>query len=48
VDFENGAWVITDLNSRNGTFVNGVRITRQYLRPGDQIQIGQTVIVFQG
>ncbi len=32
--------VLTDLNSTNGTFVNGQRITSQQLRPGDAIQIG--------
>ena len=47
VAFVNGAWAITDLGSQNGTFVNGTRITRQGLRAGDQIQVGQTVIVFQ-
>ncbi len=47
VTWENGAWVAADLNSTNGTYVNGVRITRQVLRPGDQIQAGQTVVVFQ-
>jgi len=42
-----GAWVIHDLNSTNGTYVNGMRVTSQPVRPGDQVQIGQTVLVFQ-
>ncbi|MCX6028669.1 MAG: FHA domain-containing protein [Chloroflexi bacterium] len=47
VDFQEGAWVISNLSSTNGTFVNGARITRQSLKPGDQIQIGDTLFVFQ-
>lgn len=47
IDFENGAWSLKDLNSRNGTFVNGTRVTLQALRPGDQIVIGETLMVFQ-
>jgi hypothetical protein len=48
LDWAGNAWVIRDLNSRNGTYVNGVRTASQTLRPGDQILVGQTVLVFQG
>ncbi|MDA8227192.1 MAG: DUF3662 domain-containing protein [Desulfitobacterium hafniense] len=37
-------WFLDDLGSTNGTFVNGQRITRLVLSPGDRIQIGQTVL----
>lgn len=47
LEFVNGAWFITDLQSSNGTFVNGARVTLQALRPGDQIQIEQNVLLFQ-
>jgi pSer/pThr/pTyr-binding forkhead associated (FHA) protein len=47
VDFVKGMWVVSDLNSSNGTLVNGVRITQHALRPGDQIQIGQTVLAIE-
>lgn len=47
LEFVNGSWFITDLQSSNGTFVNGARVTLQALRPGDQIQIEQNVLVFQ-
>lgn len=35
-----GQWVLTDLGSKNGTFVNTRRVERRPLRDGDQIQIG--------
>jgi pSer/pThr/pTyr-binding forkhead associated (FHA) protein len=37
-----GRWSITDLNSHNGTFVNGTRVTRQELKDGDIIAIGRS------
>jgi len=36
---------IVDLESRNGTFVNGERVSRYALRDGDKIQIGDTTIL---
>lgn len=36
-------WVVTDLQSTNGTFVNGVRITVPTpVKRGDVIRIGRT------
>jgi pSer/pThr/pTyr-binding forkhead associated (FHA) protein len=44
--FENERLYAEDLNSSNGTFVNGVRIHgRQVVLPGDQIEIGPVVFV---
>ncbi len=44
---EGKAFFIEDLNSANGTFVNGVRIARAVpLREGDHIRIGKTIMVF--
>jgi hypothetical protein len=38
-------WIIEDLESRNGTFVNGQRVDGATpLRPGDQIRIGATLL----
>jgi len=42
-----GAWVVADLNSRNGIVVNGVKTTRKNLANGDKIVIGETTIVFE-
>ncbi len=42
-----GNWSITDLNSTNGTKVNGRRINDSALRYGDQITFGTTVLIFQ-
>jgi DNA-binding CsgD family transcriptional regulator len=41
-------WCIRDLSSRNGTFVNGVRVDRDRpLHPGDEIRVGDTRLVFR-
>ena len=40
--------VVDDLESRNGTYLNGVKLTqRQTLSPGDRIQVGYTVLEAQ-
>ena len=36
-----GYWYIKDMNSRNGTKVNGARVTEQRLDPGDTIGIAK-------
>jgi len=38
---------IRDLNSTNGTFVNGERITSQRLEDGDRVTIGRTSATFR-
>jgi signal transduction histidine kinase len=38
---------LIDLGSANGTFVNNQQIDRTPLRPGDRVQLGQTVMEFQ-
>jgi len=43
----NGSFVITDLQSANGTFVNGEKITERALMNGDRIQIGNALFDFQ-
>jgi hypothetical protein len=39
-------WVIHDLQSRNGTRINGWRVPEQPLRAGDKVELGATVFVF--
>jgi sigma-B regulation protein RsbU (phosphoserine phosphatase) len=40
-------WVLSDLGSKNGTFLNGVRIqVRQQLRPGDRITASHLLLIF--
>ena len=44
---EDGVWVVTDLKSSNGTYVNGEKIeSPATLRPGDAVRISQTVFRF--
>ncbi len=37
-------WMIEDLGSTHGTFVNSHRVTASLLRPGDRVQLGRVVI----
>jgi two-component system, NtrC family, sensor kinase len=44
---QNGKFYIQDIDSANGTYVNGVRIVRPFhLKHGDHVRAGHTVLVF--
>jgi pSer/pThr/pTyr-binding forkhead associated (FHA) protein len=42
-----GAFVLEDLNSQNGTFVNGERIRQRVLCDGDRVNIGEAEFLFR-
>lgn len=47
IELQNGSWVITDLNSSDGTFINDQQILHPWpLRPGDEIRIGPRQFTF--
>lgn len=39
-------YVLHDLDSRNGTFINGRRVKRERLENGDKITVGETILRF--
>ncbi|MEN6459262.1 MAG: ATP-binding protein [Thermoguttaceae bacterium] len=41
-------YTISDLNSSNGTFVNGQRVRHHRLSSGDQLQLGRTLMLYTG
>jgi type II secretory pathway predicted ATPase ExeA len=45
---DGGAWVVVDLNSTNGTTVNGRPIRQQILSDGDEIGVGAYTLTYEG
>jgi FHA domain len=46
VQFDNGEIILTDLESTNGTRVNGNVIQIRRLRPGDRVGVGRSLLLF--
>lgn len=48
ISWQAGRYVLEDMGSTNGTYLNGEQVTSpQSLQPGDTIGMGQTVLIFQ-
>jgi pSer/pThr/pTyr-binding forkhead associated (FHA) protein len=46
IQTEDGDVILTDLDSTNGTRVNGASVQIRRLRAGDQVSIGRTILLF--
>src|SRR5437588_5331841 len=46
VQFDNGEMILTDLESTNGTRVNGTVVQIRRLRPGDRVSVGRSLLLF--
>jgi pSer/pThr/pTyr-binding forkhead associated (FHA) protein len=46
VQVDQGQVVLTDLDSTNGTRVNGETVQLRLLRPGDRVQMGRSTLVY--
>src|ERR671932_1696185 len=46
VQHDNGEIILTDLESTNGTRVNGNVVQIRRLRPGDRITVGRSLLLF--
>jgi pSer/pThr/pTyr-binding forkhead associated (FHA) protein/biotin carboxyl carrier protein len=46
VQYLSDRFVVVDLESRNGTIVNGQSVERKVLEPGDRIEVGDEHIIF--
>jgi pSer/pThr/pTyr-binding forkhead associated (FHA) protein len=46
VQYDNGEVILTDLESTNGTRVNGTVVSIRRLKAGDQIGVGRSILLF--
>src|SRR5436189_6268856 len=46
VQFDSGEYILTDLESTNGTRINGNVVQIRRLRPGDRIHLGRSLLLF--
>jgi len=44
VRFMDGDFIVKDLGSRNGTYLNGTQVDVATVKPGDKIRVGSTIL----
>jgi transcriptional regulator with GAF, ATPase, and Fis domain len=44
---QDGRLILSDLDSRSGTFVNGIPVKRRELKPGDEIAVGNSIFLLE-
>jgi pSer/pThr/pTyr-binding forkhead associated (FHA) protein len=47
LEFSNQACYLVDLGSANGSWVNGARVSRTLLQPGDMVRLGDSSLLFE-
>lgn len=47
IEYTSDSFLLKDMHSTNGTYVNGTKVKEAYLAPGDVIKLGNTSIEFQ-
>lgn len=47
IHFDRGKYTITDLDSANGTFVNGRKVAKRTIADGDKVKIGERTYAFK-
>ena len=46
IEKEGDRFIITDLGSRNGTFVNDIKVKKRELKHGDRVTVGESQFYF--
>src|SRR3990167_145026 len=46
IEYSSDSFLLRDLGSTNGTYLNGSKVKEAYLAPGDTIKIGNTMLEF--
>ncbi len=47
IEASGGRYLIKDMGSTNGTFLNGTPVSMEFIKHGDEIQIGSTLMKFR-
>lgn len=47
IQVQDGRFELADFGSRNGTFINGTRISKQFLKTGDELMFGPVKVEFK-